>query len=167
MITYELAKQLEEAGWKQPGILKDIDVYYPSLSELIEACGDFSIIAMSKDNGKYYVEFDKDDGHGNNWNYCFYDDDLKSVVIDGSGYNLQQFIDWHTKQMEKMRELAYEKGREDERQEILKSEPSFNFWHIKERQGCKCYYHTEDGIIPLFGDWAKLIKKECDYCKSK
>lgn len=55
MISYELAKQLKEEGFSQKGkyegklvYLKDIkqaglrigDVYIPSLSELIEACGD-------------------------------------------------------------------------------------------------------------------------------
>lgn len=48
-MNYELAKQLKDAGFPQgepngfPGILNpdgDKDVYYPSLTELIEACGD-------------------------------------------------------------------------------------------------------------------------------
>ena len=33
--------------------------------------------------------------HGNNYDYIYYDYGLKSVTIDGSGYNLQQFIDFH------------------------------------------------------------------------
>lgn len=48
-MNYELAKQLKDAGFQQkgsngfPGIMNidgDQELYYPSLEELIEACGD-------------------------------------------------------------------------------------------------------------------------------
>jgi hypothetical protein len=58
MITYELAKKLKEAGFPQGGNggwqLQDTDnerFYSPTLSELIEACGDrFSWLESYKDN---------------------------------------------------------------------------------------------------------------------
>lgn len=41
-INYELAKELEDAGFPRENILESIDGAYqfPTLSELIEACGD-------------------------------------------------------------------------------------------------------------------------------
>lgn len=94
-MNYELAKQLKEAGFPDDRKDLDLvylnrnivmtwkDVYQggrntdnllvpdehtvkmPSLSELIEACGDVSW-KCSKKEGRYFVEFEIDDGHGNN-----------------------------------------------------------------------------------------------------
>ena len=62
MVTYELAKRLKEAGFPQgrassPVSLEvpsETEVRYPSLSELIEACGDacFKVCCMP---GRYVV----------------------------------------------------------------------------------------------------------------
>lgn len=67
MITYELAKELKDAGFPQPLLSPTIPtnmalvrpVHYPTLSELIEACGQkFSYLKRfdPMDKGKYHWE---------------------------------------------------------------------------------------------------------------
>ena len=58
-MTYETAKKLKDAGFKQTGIhspltysRKEGEPYYPYLNELIEACGDeFDALFKCRDNG--------------------------------------------------------------------------------------------------------------------
>ena len=85
MISYELIKQLKEAGFPK---LNNAEIFFidvdhtvpyfyiddiPTLSELIEACGmSVQDCCISKtEDGKFYVVFKgSDDGHGNEIDYC-------------------------------------------------------------------------------------------------
>lgn len=50
-MTYELAKQLKDAGFPQKGMITPEDMAYsPTLSELIEACGE-KFEMLSRFNG--------------------------------------------------------------------------------------------------------------------
>jgi len=85
-MTYELALQLKEAGfpqkykecgdcgWDLLGIIWDKEcryhVYEPTLEELIEACGKIDFHIRYQDDGRIYAEFEMDDGHGNNIDFC-------------------------------------------------------------------------------------------------
>ena len=71
-MNYELAKELKDAGFPQsepngfPGILNpdgDTTVYYPTLEELIEACGDSSI-SLAKWGKKWQA------GYHDKWGEC-------------------------------------------------------------------------------------------------
>lgn len=67
MISYELAKQLKEVGFPQgvPGFNGIVNIingeteptYFPTLEELIEACGDnFGELHHYQNNGDWYAE---------------------------------------------------------------------------------------------------------------
>lgn len=102
MITYELAKQLKEAGFPQPDLFnKEMDgknkkwyalehsgagrVYIPTLEELIDACGDniFRIEKLESGRGKgkwgvlaKMTLIEKDMSLGR----IFYESDLETAV---------------------------------------------------------------------------------------
>jgi hypothetical protein len=72
-MNYELARKLKNAGFVQkepqvcaPGTTNLFSaVYYPTLSELIEACGN-PPFSCSLNEGRWFVNFTgSDDGHGN------------------------------------------------------------------------------------------------------
>ena len=66
-MTYELAKKLRDAGFKQEGLgflmngnvyapgFSELtsDLYYPTLSELIEACGHYFYQLTKEDDGSW------------------------------------------------------------------------------------------------------------------
>jgi hypothetical protein len=81
MITYELALELKKAGFP----FKYHDPFYingkyereikdPTLSELIEACGDIAltISACRQVDGRIYAVFDIEDKHGNKLDFCLH-----------------------------------------------------------------------------------------------
>lgn len=101
MISYKLAKELKDCGFEQRKLLNeskyyfgdnnivqvgvakergiDIDndsAYIPTLSELIDACGE--IRTIRKEDNKWYVCTTKDDGHGNLID--FMGDSLEEIV---------------------------------------------------------------------------------------
>lgn len=72
MISYELAKKLKEAGFPQSDFNicghcaggLTMDVFIPTLSELIEACGErFESLGRDEYAGGW-VSFDKEDKYG-------------------------------------------------------------------------------------------------------
>jgi len=62
-MNYKLAKQLKDAGFPQEGINKDRGfnietgepIMFPTLSELIDACGDISFELNKEDTGKKWT----------------------------------------------------------------------------------------------------------------
>jgi len=88
MITYKLAKKLKDAGYKQPELYTPVDecrkeegwrgefkmvnkqlAYLPTLSELIDACGE-EFNSLTKDVWECYG---REDGAGKDhkWGACF------------------------------------------------------------------------------------------------
>lgn len=93
-MNYELAKQLRDAGFRQgigmdgehhecphrlgdppSQMLHGIDcpdwVYYPTLSELIEACGEHLVSLSRQSDGRWFAYSRTEDEHGNNLETCF------------------------------------------------------------------------------------------------
>lgn len=85
-MTYELAKELKEAGFKVPlhdcwemGCQNNYGVCYPTLSELIEACGE---IVLWKDEKRGWRA-----GHGGDRKMAYgesYFDDYPNFLTTGS-----------------------------------------------------------------------------------
>ena len=73
-MSYELAKKLKEAGFPQTGTHFDNngdmygwsnDVYYPTLEELIEACGDeFDFLHMTPNRNSWACHSQTDEAFG-------------------------------------------------------------------------------------------------------
>ncbi len=82
-MTYELAKELKEAGYPQKGkgewfnnsthetTLNEFsdNIYAPTLEELIDACGNEIVIEISKDNQTTAYEYEHSNEDGTPYRY--------------------------------------------------------------------------------------------------
>jgi hypothetical protein len=92
MITYELALQLKNAGFPSGLFSTKENVYFPTLSELIEVCekddDEFILIQKDKWVAGYFVEDYGEDSEGNRSDYSYIKNQSEGATPEEAVANL-------------------------------------------------------------------------------